>query len=361
MEATARRAALLVAANAVQLPSAAAPDRGADAPPGPTVPTHGLSQAAPPRVQVRCAAAQARRGDGQNGGPRLPDIVQWFEEFCMSRMISPAVESPDGCYLRQRVSLSADEIERMLPLSCPLNWTFTSFFDILVEEEGNLVLAKTSMIDLLNLQLTVCEMLSEGKDWACIVRNADKLLHQCLESVRERTSLSLALNSSDTSAGADAAASECTAIERIYMRYMVEFGTVWHGGFVQAQGSAPGRQGYVSLSHSCTAVAAGRYAGFTEDRRGLSQSFLDFSSDRLLEWMDADMGAALPASSDATSSGGGAARSISGDAGGDEAPWLASMDQSAEFYDAAVGGAPLPHPRWLPQSQSTVSNHRIHS
>ena len=40
MEATARRAALLVAANAVQLPSAAAPDRGADAPPGPTVPTH---------------------------------------------------------------------------------------------------------------------------------------------------------------------------------------------------------------------------------------------------------------------------------------------------------------------------------
>ena len=52
------------------------------------------------------------------------------------------------------------------------------------------------------------------------------------------------------------------------------------------------------------------------------------------------MGAALPASSEATSSGGGAARSISGDAGGDEAPWLASMDQSAEFYDAAVGGAP---------------------
>ena len=111
------------------------------------------------------------------------DIVQWFEEFCMSRMISPAVESPDGCYLRQRVSLSADEIERMLPLSCPPNWTFTSFFDILVEEEGNLVLAKTSMIDLLNLQLTVCEMLSEGKDWAasCAMRTS------CCISARKRT------------------------------------------------------------------------------------------------------------------------------------------------------------------------------
>ena len=118
MEATARRAALLVAANAVQLPSAAAPDRGADAPPGPTVPTHvagylkRLLRAFKSGVPLRKLVEEM----GRMVDHVSSDIVQWFEEFCMSRMISPAVESPDGCYLRQRVSLSADEIERMLPL-----------------------------------------------------------------------------------------------------------------------------------------------------------------------------------------------------------------------------------------------------
>ena len=69
MEATARRAALLVAANAVQLPSAG----GADAPPGPTVPTHvagylkrllrAFKSGVPLRKLVPASLA-ATRGDG---------------------------------------------------------------------------------------------------------------------------------------------------------------------------------------------------------------------------------------------------------------------------------------------------------
>ena len=90
------------------------PGRGAAAPPGPTVPTHvagylkRLLRAFKSGVPLRKLVEEM----GRMVDHVSSDIVQWFEEFCMSRMISPAVESPDGCYLRQRVSLSADEIER---------------------------------------------------------------------------------------------------------------------------------------------------------------------------------------------------------------------------------------------------------
>jgi hypothetical protein len=65
------------------------------------------------------------------------------------------------------------------------------------------------MVDLINLQLRVCIMISERYQWAQIVTEADALLLKCLASVL--------------------ATSQQEFICSVFMQYMIEFGLVWHG------------------------------------------------------------------------------------------------------------------------------------
>jgi hypothetical protein len=279
-----------------------------------------------------------------------PDVVRWFERLCASRLIAPATETADGVHSQQRVSLSADEIDRMLPMSCPPNWSFTSFFDIIEEEGGQSALTKTTMVDLLDLQLHVCEMLSEGQAWAHIVHRADELLRRCLQGAWEREAMQLNLgrSSATTEPAAAGTSHEQITIERIYMRYMVEFGTVWHGWFCSSSNKVPpeDRDMLACLIHALRLQLDEMRASLRKNK-DLVDPFDDFYFDFLSEWMDLDgeesVDAAVSSSSSTAVAAVAAAAEVVGPNMGtaeaaDEADssWRASLDDSMDFGDLAM-------------------------
>ena len=161
-----------------------------------------------------------------------PEVVQWFKELCLARLRKPGVFEA-GVYKRSDVNLSRSEIEAIFPMFCPANWGFTSFFDILEEEydlhrrrrkqqstkayeakQVNITFTNETMVDLLGLQLSICKMLCEGQTWIDIVNSGDEQLQQCLQKTSGTSDQELAC--------------------RVYMRYMVEFASLWHGWFTQS-------------------------------------------------------------------------------------------------------------------------------
>ena len=120
-----RMSALLRAADAVLLPKPELSGAGGaenEGELGPTVPTH-VAGYLKRLLRAFKSGVPARRlimEMDQMVEDVTPDVVRWFERLCASRLVSPATETADG-YSRQRVSLSAAEIDRMLPMSCPPN------------------------------------------------------------------------------------------------------------------------------------------------------------------------------------------------------------------------------------------------
>ncbi len=251
---------LLQAGMPIQLPAVC------EGEPGPTIPVHvaGILKRMLKAYRVGIPMRILLNGYGLCMGTSLtPDILRWFEAMCISRCVTMHdSESGMPC-----VNLSNADLDKMLPINCRANWKFASFFEISsgefeeekdqyhrgydtepkVQKNAKLkkiktadlsetagmnddvikahvgsagatskprplpTFSKNTMIELIRLQLSVCNMISERKEWFHIVIHADTLLQKCLTMVLSETQQELVCS--------------------IFMSFMIEFGLAWHGWF----------------------------------------------------------------------------------------------------------------------------------